>query len=668
VGVQYEYRADVDGLRAVAVLAVLGFHAFPRHLGGGFVGVDIFFVISGFLISGLIRKEIEEGTFSLATFYARRIKRIFPALIAVSAACIFVGGLILTADEFKSLGKHIAAGAAFLANFALLQEVGYFDTSAELKPLLHLWSLGVEEQFYLVWPLLMLLCWRTKGGPILIAVLVLAGSFVCNVVIAGRSPAAAFYLPVTRFWELMLGALLAFATSYGVRGYDPILRLRAAFARTSDHSVAMLQNGAAVLGAVALAAGVIMIRREEAYPGWWALCPTLGAVLIIAAGSKAWINQRLLAHPALVYIGLISYPLYLWHWPILVFERMVRLKDPTDLLKIAGLGAAFILAALTYKFIERPIRFGPPRGYKPIGAAITLALIGCLGLLIEGWNGWPLRMPSTFASAAAAESASDATKAYRRGRCFLADEDATFKFVPECDGSPGNLAGKIVLWGDSHAAHLYPGLHEWELRDPTIQIAQYTASGCPPILAFSSRNSPNCALVNEFVIRKIELSQPDLVIMAGNWQLYGGNGSWGEVTEAAIRKTLERLYSGGVRRVIGIGQFPVWEAPPSRIRSHLSRMTNINLFASDSTVAAAPTRNRTFVNRSTFETDRKIAPAFEAAGATFIAPTSSLCNSEGCLLIVPTGSDEFIAWDNAHLTSAGSIFFIDANSEAILHR
>src|SRR5712691_3601829 len=208
------YSPDIDGLRAIAILSVIGFHAFPGYVEGGFVGVDIFFVISGFLISGLIFKELEQGNFRFANFYARRIKCIFPALILVISACLVLGWFVLLSDEYKQLGKHIVAGMAFISNFALRDESGYFDTAAELKPLLHLWSLGIEEQFYIVWPPLLLFAYRRGLNLILLIILIAVASFALNIWIIDMDPISSFYLPETRFWELMTGGILAYITLY----------------------------------------------------------------------------------------------------------------------------------------------------------------------------------------------------------------------------------------------------------------------------------------------------------------------------------------------------------------------------------------------------------------------------------------------------------------------
>jgi len=653
------YRSEIDGLRAIAVLAVLAFHAWPNHVRGGFVGVDIFFVISGFLITGLIDKDLEQGTFSLAGFYARRVRRIFPALVTVFVGCLAVGWIVLLPDEFRSLGKQVGAAAAFVANLAFLQEVDYFDTAAEVKPLLHLWSLGVEEQFYVVWPLLMLLSWRAKASPLVVAGVILTVSFAWNVAISASSPAAAFYLPVTRFWELMLGCLLALATSRSGARSAPVRSLLTSFECLSERGKAAVRTSAAWLGAAAIVFAILLFEREKSYPGWWALWPAMGALLLISAGPRVWINRRVLSHPTLVYVGLISYPLYLWHWPILAAERIVRLKEPTVLIKMAGLGVAFLLAVWTYKFIEKPIRFGSAMVRKPIVVSIALGLVGCLGLLIYAQDGFRLRIPT-------APVAAEWANAYRLGRCFLGADQDPSAFGAECERSDGGNARRILLWGDSHAAHLFPGLEHLERREKSIQVAQYAASGCPPVLSFSSAAREHCAPINDFVRRRMERSKPEIVIMAARWQLYQNAGPSGEIKDEAIRATVRTLKSSGVEHVVGIGQFPDWEAAPSKIRARISRASAMNIFGYD---ARSPlTRSKTFLNLAVLDLDRKIGPAFESEGATFISPASSLCDNDGCLLLVPNMPDEVLAWDTNHLSKAGSIFFVESNAKAFIFR
>jgi peptidoglycan/LPS O-acetylase OafA/YrhL len=355
-----KYRADIDGLRAVAVLAVVLFHAFPGWIKGGFVGVDIFFVISGYLISTIIFENLERGTFSFAEFYARRIKRIFPALLLVMFACLTFGWFALLEDEYKQLGKHVLAGAGFVSNFALWGESGYFDNASDAKPLLHLWSLGIEEQFYIFWPLLVWFAWRSKLGLLLITVSVLFGSFMWNVnPPIHADDAATFYSPLTRFWELSVGSLLAYMVLH-----KHIVPTRFSLSQANLISTA---------GVLCLLAALLVTHKSYAFPGWWALLPVVGTALIIAAGAKAWFNRVVLSSKIAVWFGLISFPLYLWHWPLLSFGKIIEGERPGALFKVLAIFASIVLAWLTFRFVESQIRFS--KGWRFVNALIVGALL-----------------------------------------------------------------------------------------------------------------------------------------------------------------------------------------------------------------------------------------------------------------------------------------------------
>jgi peptidoglycan/LPS O-acetylase OafA/YrhL len=358
-----KYRPDIDGLRAIAVGSVVAFHTFPNFFKGGFVGVDIFFVISGYLISGIIVDAVEGRRFSYLDFYIRRIRRIFPALVIVIAATLLVGWYVLLPDEFERLGKHLAAGAGFATNLVLWGEAGYFDVSSDTKPLLHLWSLAIEEQFYILWPLILGPVWRRKRGLLLATLSIAAISFAYNVVNVVHYPVAAFYSPLARFWELMLGGILAYLV------------------RQKGEWLAQFHVLRAAAGLLLIGVSVFALNREFAFPGYWALLPTFGAFLVISAAFTNWISKYLLGNRFMVGVGLISYPLYLWHWPILVFAKIVKggLLTPTD--RVTAIAASVALAFLTYRFVEYPIRHSSaPR--VPQGLAAAMGGAGALGLLI----------------------------------------------------------------------------------------------------------------------------------------------------------------------------------------------------------------------------------------------------------------------------------------------
>src|ERR1700737_3717839 len=303
------YRPDIDGLRAIAGSLGVTIHAFPEAMPGGFIGVDIFFVISGFLITGIIVRELDQQRFSLMTFYKRRIRRIFPALIVVLCATLVLGWLWMLPAAYAQLSTDVFASAAFFSNIALLLQSGYFDIESGKKPLLHLWSLGIEEQFYLFWPLILMLVARMRLSILVAASVIGIGSFVLNVALIGSNPVATFYLPFTRASELLAGAVLAC-------GWNQV-------SQTSTAS-----NLRASIGLVLIAVAAGVLDTKSAFPGWWAILPVAGAALLLSPPA-AWFCRTLLASRPLVWIGLISYPLYLWHWPLLVFFGIIKFTSLT---------------------------------------------------------------------------------------------------------------------------------------------------------------------------------------------------------------------------------------------------------------------------------------------------------------------------------------------------
>jgi len=367
-----KYRPDIDGLRALAVLSVVLYHAFPSRLKGGFVGVDVFFVISGYLISTIIFTNLESGTFSFSEFYVRRVKRIFPALLVVLFSSFLFGWFALLADEFEQLGKHILAGAGFVSNLILWTESGYFDNVAESKPLLHLWSLGIEEQFYIVWPLLVWFAWRSKLGLFLLTLAVFSVSFFLNIYGIGEDSVATFYSPMTRFWELSVGSLLAYLTLHK---------------HINASSFTVIQsNIISTIGFALVVFAVVITNKRHAFPGWWAVLPVLGSALVIADGNKSWINTHVFSNKIAVWFGLISFPLYLWHWPLLSFGRLVEGQAPDRMFRVAAVIVSVLLAWITYRFVERYIRFSKGNRFARhlIGASIVVALMGAYVLLTDG--------------------------------------------------------------------------------------------------------------------------------------------------------------------------------------------------------------------------------------------------------------------------------------------
>ena len=386
------YRADIDGLRAIAVIAVVVSHAAPSAVTGGFIGVDVFFVISGYLITGNILADLSSGRFDLIAFYARRIRRLFPALLLVMAAAWVAGWLLLLPDDFEVLGRHLAASAAFVPNFMFWRDQAASDHDVKIDALLHLWSLGVEEQYYLVWPLIVLAVFgRWTRIARVTATLVLI-SFALNIVLTFDLTEAAFYLPFPRFWELLAGSALAFAGAYA---RETPARARLYIALSTEKASRSLNDAKAWVGLALIAVSIVVLTKQHMFPGFWVLLPVVGTALLIASGPGAAVN-RLLSNRGLVAIGLISYPFYLWHWPLLSLAEYSWDSGLTTLSRLLIALLALPLAWLTYRYVERPIRYAAP-DRRPTAAtrALLLAMtaIFVLGILTYLNSGFGWRLP-----------------------------------------------------------------------------------------------------------------------------------------------------------------------------------------------------------------------------------------------------------------------------------
>lgn len=631
------YRPDIDGLRTVAILAVLVFHAFPDLMPGGFVGVDVFFVISGFLISGIIFRSLQRGDFSFTEFYSRRIKRIFPALIAVLLTCYAVGWFVLLPEEFKQLGKHIAAGAGFVQNIALWSEAGYFDTASEMKPLTHLWSLAIEEQFYLIFPLLMWTVWRLglRASGVFVICLVLAlTSFGLNVVGIQDNPIGVFFLLQTRFWEILAGSVLAYFQVFKSNRFAAWLGYRP----TPSASVSTKrQQVLSLCGLLLLAIGLLAINKDRLFPGWWALLPVGGTFLVILAGPHTWLNRYVLGNRLMVFIGLISYPLYLWHWPILSFARIVSLETPSILVRIAALFLSFLLSWLTYRLIERPLRFGRVVWGKSAVLCFILAGVGFVGYNAYARDGLAFRLPSQARELLAYRY--DYQADYREGSCFLRPEQDQGAF-DSCEDGQDAIKPIMLLWGDSHAAHLYPGIKA--RYDQSWTVHQRNASGCPPILGMNVADRIHCTGINDFVLNEIKQQVPDIVVLAAAWSVYNWSG---------LGNTIRELRLQGVSRIVLIGPVPQWQDGLAKQLLHEIRATPLQKIL--------PKRLSRDSNKQILELDLKLAAFASSVGVDYISAMNILCDDNQCLTYVGDEDSELTAWDYGHLTTAASKYLVN---------
>ncbi len=436
------YRPDIDGLRAIAVLSVVMFHAFPHLLRGGFIGVDVFFVISGFLITKIILDDLNAGHWSFEKFYVRRIRRIFPAVVVVLLATYLLGWFILFSDEFQRLGRHVAAGAGFVSNIVLWGEAGYFDASADTKPLLHLWSLGVEEQFYIVFPLLLWIGWRLKIKFWIVIGLLAFISFLINIHGIKENPTASFYAPYARFWELMAGGFLA-----------------AMYPRLSGFQRPYLSDTISMAGALLLVYGFFRIHGGLPFPGKWALVPVLAAVLLIAAGPQSWFNKHVLSSRALVWIGLISFPVYLWHWPLLTYARILASGSPDVWVRFAAVVLSFFLGWMTFLAIERPLRFGPGGKVKVALLSVAMIVVALIGWYTYKSNGIPWRQVNQINAkqqSLPATGLQERNEIRLKTECGISEIRVKEHFSQCVMDERGPV--KYALMGDSKASALFPGL------------------------------------------------------------------------------------------------------------------------------------------------------------------------------------------------------------------
>ncbi len=599
------YRADIDGLRAVSILLVVGYHA--EFIPGGFVGVDIFFVISGFLITRIILTRVAAGSFSSMEFYGRRIRRIFPALLVVLAATYLIGWFVLLPEAFTLLGKSMAAGVAFVSNLFQLTQLGYFAPDATGNPLLHLWSLGIEEQFYIFWPPLLSMLLVSRRRWRWIAAIAVA-SFAVSLLIFFGYKEWSFYSPISRAWELLAGGIIA------NRSIN-----RPEREERSGH----FDNLLAAIGLAMIIVAAIWLKKESLFPGLYALLPVLGAVLIIISPNSG-VNRVLLSSRPMVLIGLISYPLYLWHWPLLSYLGIVRSGDPTLLETWAAIILAFVLAWATFRFVEIPLRRAPnvvPR------LSFGLIAVGMVGILTANASGFAFRFAPEIRDIALVRPMNNAGL---RDECF--SEAPHAHLGPNCIEQGDKPL--LFVWGDSTAAALYPGLKKAQQTVP-FRLAHFSSPACAPILATGS----SCDAFNDLVFGFIKSSAPEVVLLHAMW---GKNNDLGKLME-----TIEKLRAIHIPRIVVLGPVPVWKRPlPASL---------VNLYRLRHSIA-----ERMAAGVSGPENDGRMEAFSSAAGVEYISAWHILCNAEGCITRVGPTADDVVATDIVHLSDVGSNLLVAA--------
>jgi len=633
--------------------------------------VDIFFVISGFLISTIIFNGLEAGRFSFLEFYGRRIKRIFPALILILLASYAFGWFALFPHEYAQLGKYIAAGAGFVSNIVLWNESGYFDNFAESKPLLHLWSLGIEEQFYIVWPLLLWLTWRYRIRILGFTLVVAAASFVLNIFGISIDDVSTFYSPQTRFWELLTGSLLAWHRLHGAHEISALQHKVAGClgkitnTYTSEELSATVRHVQSWSGACLIAFALLFLTKARPFPGWWAFLPTLGAALIIAGGPRSGFNRTVLCHPLMVWFGLISYPLYLWHWPLLSFARIMVGEVPTTGVRIAAVALSVPLAWLTCILLEKPIRRSGRTGLKVTILVVVMGAAGGLGYACYRADGLTDR--------ASIKNAQTVLGDLSWGQEENFDVTCR-KYFPKfeycrlaVDAQP-----TVALIGDSQANQFFLGLAA-QYRKKNENLVMLGRAACPPLIDILSRYSgkvDRCENNSSDAIKEIaSRSSVRTVILAGNWHLYI-NGSrfaehyktlppWeiriiGKPTEednvnvfiAQLKKTIEFLNLHS-KNVIAVRQIPELNYEVSRCLV----LRPIEITPKETRCEIASGEVKAYLDEYAQYFDRVLA---DEPGVTVWDPYPYFCDDRKCISIT---DGKPLYRDEVHLSKLGSEYF-----------
>ena len=624
-----DYREDIDWLRAIAVLAVVAFHFEAPAVFGGFVGVDIFFVISGYLITGIIQSELEGGGFSFARFYERRVRRLLPALYAMVALTAIPSFHYLLTSERAEFFRSIAAVVTFTSNFFFWFQTGYFDHAAVEKPLLHTWSLAVEEQFYLALPLMLWGLARLARGrrialPVMIGALGLA-SFALSIWLMDSDRSAnAFFMSPPRAWEFLIGALVA------TPGF-PVLRH--APARQTARGIALLL----------IAIPIFSLRQGPGFPGFNALAPCLGAAMFIWSGIGVPSLKRSGYSPLNIakFFGRISYSLYLWHWPLFTFTRFSKsglVLDATD--KLALFALTVMISYLSWRFVEQPFRLkslAPTRraAFQAAGFASLLLLAGsAFGIALS-------RTPSDADRAALqleSYNAYNYQPLYRSGDCFT---PARGVFGDSCLAL---AAGKTnwLLWGDSLAAHYFHGLRK--ATDPqAVNILQATQAACMPTLNAAAQGNASCRGFAAQMDGFFRDRKPDLVIMSADWLEYARPPRFDGMI-ADLGQTISKLNGLGIAVVL-LGPAVQFRArlPSMLMRAHLR---------------AVEARPEDFVLPDIFALDDRMKAALPPHPKfTYISVLDAVCPARQCPLTVDGGIP--LSWDHAHLTAEGSSYVME---------
>ena len=622
-GLHLRRRRDIDGLRGIAVAAVVLYHFFPDIVPGGFVGVDVFFVISGVVITNLLIRQQPFSWRAQAVFWGHRVRRLFPALVLVLAATLVAGWFILLPAQFEGLGEATAWSAAMLGNVYAFTETNYFAAEPTWNPLLNLWSLGVEEQFYLAWPALMALLWwitRSKRLLLILAITLLTlGSWtwahsVGSASTATNDVASVFYLPWFRAWELLLGALVALALYY-------FPQLTTQFPRRFTAAIYWVSVAGLLVA--------LIWPYEDPRPTSYATAAVILTAIVIALGPGVLQAETTLGNPPRLALGRVSYPLYLWHWPLLSVGLAAGIAQ-TLTGKTALIALALALAAGTWLLVEKPIQ------RKKVSVQLSTTLIAVMtAVAVIGLVSSQLSMNRVYVNDVAAQLAefeANPPKDFGDEQCFIEGGDGQpVSDLQTCIPTEPQDNG-ILVWGDSHASSMIAGIKEAAGDRPLTQVS---IAGCEPSLPQDSRYE-NCAEMNSIALDAVERGLFTDVVLAAWWR--------DEYDPQEIVRLVNHLDETTAANIIVVGPLPRWTPALPRVWSpaEIEQMERLPLYTAQGLMDEP------------FEFDAKLRAALSETTAKYVSPLDAMCRSEGCRVAIDGTPVTFTAWDYGHLTPDGS--------------
>ena len=637
-----KYRPDIDGLRAVAIILVIFYHFFPSYVPSGFIGVDIFFVISGYLISKNIFNNLKKNKFSFLDFYRRRIRRIFPSLIIVLIFSLVLSYALMLPYEFELFVKHLLYSAIFLYNFILINGFGYFEAETLTKPLLHLWSLSIEEQFYLIWPVTLFFLWKKRNANYSLYLFFFLSLFLF--IFFSKNINNSFYLPYCRFFELIAGSLIAYYEIF--KSKKNIYRLKIT----------------GFIGFLIILTSIYLIDNNNFFWGL-VLLPVAGSSLIIFSDKNSFLNKNILSNKFLVFIGLISYPLYLWHWPILSFAIIYQDLWPDRYYRFLLLFITFLLATVTYIFFEKPLRFNKKIKNLELILILSILLIIIFSIFLKKniYNKYSSEQISLIQKVISLEKNSK-NLIYNSNidNCFVTSEkEGLDKLINNnCFKIKDHEKKTVFLIGDSHSAALSLGLKKI-LEESNYNFIYISTGYCNP--TNNNKKNTECVRTNKYILNQISFLKPEILLIDSNYLIASEKNYYvGENFLTYFQDYISNLKLLGPKKIYIIGQLPTYKIS-------LTKLVIKNFIIKD--IKAPKYAKSDLLVKESIKMDNEMRNIKYPKDVFYLSLTDLICKNDGsCLILV--GNDlerDIIYWTYGHLTFNGSLFIANKIKNTLIN-